>query len=130
MLYGRLTTILSWYDALPTDMLKSRLRLRFYKAWALAMAGQPKVADKILLDVRSSFEAMPNSPEYLALRGELATLRTGIIIHRNDPDEMVVFILEQTSSISYWTLLLGFWTLFLNTKCFGRHFHTIMAPFL
>jgi LuxR family maltose regulon positive regulatory protein len=89
LLYGRLTTILGWYDTLPPKILDARPRLRFYKAWTLAMTGHPKVADKILLEVRSYLEAMPNSPENLALRGELAALRTGIIIHHNDPDEMI-----------------------------------------
>lgn len=89
MLHGRLNKILRWLNALPEKLLDTRPRLRFYQAWTLAMTGQPKIADKILLDVRSSLKTLPASPENLALRGELAALRTGIIIHHNDPDEII-----------------------------------------
>jgi LuxR family maltose regulon positive regulatory protein len=89
MLHGRLNTILQWFNQLPEGMLADHPRLRFYLAWSLAMAGQPKTADKISLDAKISLKRLPNSPENLALRGELAALRTGIIIHHNDPVEII-----------------------------------------
>jgi LuxR family maltose regulon positive regulatory protein len=89
MLYGRLTCILEWFNALPQGILDSRPRLRIYQAWSLAIAGQPKVADKILLDVKASLRNLPDSPVNLALRGELSALRTGIIIYHNDPYEII-----------------------------------------
>ncbi|MFC1996515.1 hypothetical protein ACFLXI_02770 [Chloroflexota bacterium] len=98
LLQGRLTTILGWLDTLPYGILDARPRLRFYHAWSLAIAGQPKIADKILLDARSSLETKPVSPENLALRGELAALRTGIIIYHNNPDEIIQ---EATEAFTY-----------------------------
>jgi LuxR family maltose regulon positive regulatory protein len=89
MLHGRLNIILRWLDALPKKMLEARPRLRLCQAHSLAIAGYPKVADKILLDAKSSFENLPRTSENMALRGELAAIRTGIIIYHNDPNEII-----------------------------------------
>jgi len=89
MLHGRLTTLLHWLDALPEDLLDTHPRLRFYQAWALSLSGQPKIAEQILLDAKSTLEDLPNSQENLALRGELAALLTGIITYSNDPPKII-----------------------------------------
>jgi LuxR family maltose regulon positive regulatory protein len=89
MLHGRLTTILNWVDALPERLLDRRPRLRFYQAWALSIGGRPKTAEKLLLDAKSTLDSLPDSPEKLALRGELVALLTGIILNSNDPPRII-----------------------------------------
>jgi LuxR family maltose regulon positive regulatory protein len=89
MFHGRLNTILRWLDALPRTMLDTRPRLRFYQAWALSIAGQPQVAEKILIDAKLTLESLPPSAENLALRGELAALLAGIILYSNDAPRII-----------------------------------------
>jgi LuxR family maltose regulon positive regulatory protein len=89
MIDGRLTTLLRWVDSLPESLLGIRPRLRFYKAWALSLSGQPQTAETILLDAKSSLDCLPDSPDNLALRGELAALLTGIITYTNDPQRIL-----------------------------------------
>jgi LuxR family maltose regulon positive regulatory protein len=98
MLHGHITTLLSWLEELPESVLNSRPRLRFYKGWAISLSGQPKIAEKILLDVKTDLEKQPNSPENLTLRGELAALLTGIITYSNDPRRIIQ---EAQEAIAY-----------------------------
>ncbi len=89
MNHGRVTTILRWLNALPKSMLDARPRLSFYRAWALSMVGQPRAAEKILLDVKSTLASLPSSAENLALRGELSAILAGIITSHNDPSRII-----------------------------------------
>jgi LuxR family maltose regulon positive regulatory protein len=85
MLYGHLSTVLGWLDALPETALDTNPRLRFYQARALSLAGQSRAAEQLALRARATLDRLPDSPEHLALRGELAALLTGIIVYRYDP---------------------------------------------
>lgn len=100
MLHGQLKTILNWIEALPENFLEIRPRLRFYQAWALSLGGQHKVAEKILVDTKSSLEDLPDSAENQNLRGELAALLTGIITYYNDPPRI---IREAQEALTYLT---------------------------
>jgi LuxR family maltose regulon positive regulatory protein len=86
---GRVTTILRWLDALPKRMLDARPRLSFYRAWAMSMAGEPRAAEKILLDAKSALARYSSTAENLALRGELSAILAGILTYRNDPPRVI-----------------------------------------
>jgi LuxR family maltose regulon positive regulatory protein len=89
MNHGRVTTILRWLQALPESILDARPRLGLYRAWAFSMAGQPRAAERMLLDARSALAGLPPSPENLALRGELGAILAGVITSRNDPPRII-----------------------------------------
>jgi LuxR family maltose regulon positive regulatory protein len=86
---GRVTTILRWLDALPKSMRDAHPRFGFYRAWALSMAGQPRAAEKLLLDLKSTLSSLPSSAENLVLRGQLSAILAGIITSHNDPSRII-----------------------------------------
>jgi LuxR family maltose regulon positive regulatory protein len=87
--HGQVRTLLGWIGAIPEKIINSHPHLRFYHAWALSLGGQHRMAERILMDAKSTFASLPNSPEYLALRGEAAALLTGIITYYNDPPRII-----------------------------------------
>jgi LuxR family maltose regulon positive regulatory protein len=86
---GRVTTLLRWLDALPKTVLGARPRLGFIRAWALSMAGQPRAAEEILLDLKTTLASLPSTAENRALRGELSAILAGIITSGNDPHRII-----------------------------------------
>ena len=89
MSQGHLTTVLGWIEALPDSLLDRRPLLRFYQARALALSGQSRMAEKLVLAAQNTLDALPDSPENRSLRGELAALLTGIIVYHYDPPRVI-----------------------------------------
>ena len=86
---GHVKTVLGWFDKLPADLIKSRPRLCLNQAWTLSLSGQTGQAEKLLFEIRSALENLPDSQENIRLRGELAALLTGILIQTNNPSRVV-----------------------------------------
>jgi LuxR family maltose regulon positive regulatory protein len=89
MLHGRLTTLLDWLRSLPEALLRARPRLRVYQAWALSLGGQVDVAERMLQDARNALQALPPSPDNVALRGELAALLASIATLHEKPATII-----------------------------------------
>jgi LuxR family maltose regulon positive regulatory protein len=89
MLYGHLSTVLGWLDALPETALDAFPRLRFYQARALSLSGQSRAAERLVRRAKAALDDLPDSPEHRSLRGELAALLTGIIVYRYDPPKVI-----------------------------------------
>jgi len=82
---GMVRTVLGWMKVLPQGLLKDHPHLYIYYAWTLSLSGSYEEAEKILLAVKAKLITLPDSPEILALRGEVSALLTGIITFYNDP---------------------------------------------
>ena len=87
--HGRLTTLLTWIQALPGELQDDRPRLCLYYGWALNLSGQIETAEQVLHDLRSTLQGQPASAENEALRGQLAALLTGIATLRQEADAVI-----------------------------------------
>jgi LuxR family maltose regulon positive regulatory protein len=66
---GEVTTLREWIEALPQELLRSRIILRFWHGWTLAILGHYALAESLLQDV----EQAPGSNTPLLIRGGTAT---------------------------------------------------------
>jgi LuxR family maltose regulon positive regulatory protein len=73
-LESRLTTMLSWLERVPEEMLLLRPRLRIYQAWALVINEQLDPAKQVLRESSDALQSMPSFPETDAVRDELDAL--------------------------------------------------------
>jgi LuxR family transcriptional regulator, maltose regulon positive regulatory protein len=95
--HGELSTLLRWIDALPEDLVCSRLHLCLIYAEALAYSGLVEAAEVRLQDVEHIIRTMTrpgvNDPPGDALRGEVLAMRAMIAAYLG--------MLERTLTLSH-----------------------------
>jgi len=69
-----MTNLLEWLDTLPTNVLRSRLRLRIYQACALFFDGQHAACMQVLEETKQAIQDLPQTSANQVLRAELAQL--------------------------------------------------------
>lgn len=76
---SEMTTLLSWLDALPAELVRSQAQLSLYQAWALALTGQLDAVETYL----QGAERQP---------GEMAAIRATVAYFRRDmPQAIALF---------------------------------------
>jgi len=84
--HGELTTLVSWLNALPKEMIRSRHWLCVAHAWALIYAGQMSALEPLLLDAEETLLKVPSSEagfdEHVA--GHIISIRAYTLVLRGD----------------------------------------------
>jgi LuxR family maltose regulon positive regulatory protein len=76
---SEMTTLLSWLDALPAELIRSQPQLSLFQAWALALTGQFEAAETAL-------------PESERQPGEVAAIRATVAyLRRNMPRAIALY---------------------------------------
>jgi LuxR family maltose regulon positive regulatory protein len=104
---GEVATLLEWLDAIPGEVVDTRVRLAFLRAWALAHAGRLEAVDSVLRRVEGHLSAANGSTEgdstvrtekvvdkTLGLRGEVAAVRARVAAINEDARAVTEFSRE------------------------------------
>jgi LuxR family transcriptional regulator, maltose regulon positive regulatory protein len=86
--HGEATLLLSWMEALPEELLRSRPWLCIPYAWALLIYGRLEAAELRVRDLESLVDAageiLTSDDELAAVSGEAAAIRAYIVRNRGD----------------------------------------------
>ncbi len=78
---SEMSTLLSWIEALPREMVRVRPRLSLFHAWALVLTGQLDAVEARVQDVE---RALQESNQALEIPGELAAIRGALAYFRRE----------------------------------------------
>jgi ATP/maltotriose-dependent transcriptional regulator MalT len=68
---GELSTLRSWLEALPDEMLRSRVELCLWQGWLLTLSGQYDTAERLLQDLEPRLRTSATSSELPAMGGSV-----------------------------------------------------------
>ena len=104
---GEVATLLEWLEAMPGEVVDSRVRLAILRAWALAHAGRLEAVDSVLRRIEGHLSAASGSTdgdsavrtekvvdETVSLRGEVAAVRTRVAAISEDARAVAEFSRE------------------------------------
>jgi LuxR family maltose regulon positive regulatory protein len=119
--HGELATVASWFDTLPTEVMRSRPRLCVARAWALAYSGQLDAIEALLRDAERALagsDARAATPvlsmaEEQHVAGHIAAIRAYVAGLRGDVSRAAALargalerLPEADPAVRGWTLLL------------------------
>jgi len=87
ILRGKVETVKTWLDGLPSDLVQARPLLSVIRAWTYHMDGQRDAIEPHLLDAERSLQALglPGDDPFASdLRGQIAAMRASSARHRGD----------------------------------------------
>lgn len=89
---GELTTFIGWVQALPEEILHSRLWLCTIYVWVLFLAIRPEAAIKVMRYVESELErqdAKRDTPSYRSIRGMLAAIQAMLAVMNGEYQRVI-----------------------------------------
>ncbi|HVG00630.1 MAG TPA: LuxR C-terminal-related transcriptional regulator, partial [Chloroflexia bacterium] len=92
--HGENTTLISWLDALPEELLLARPRLCIYHAWAATYTGQCGVAEDRVNAAERAAANRASDVEPRSIRGEIAAIRARLAANNSDLDGVLALSRE------------------------------------
>ena len=75
---GELATLRSWLEALPDELLRSRVELCLWQGWLLTLSGQYDAAERLLSDLDPQLRTGTTSAELAAMSGAVEPQQQGV----------------------------------------------------
>jgi LuxR family maltose regulon positive regulatory protein len=95
-------TLVSWFDALPRQSIRTRPGISLLKAWAMVLTGQLELMEAYLQEAEQALAA-ESEPEAglaaLGIRGEITTLRATVAYFRRDMAQAVTLYRQALANL-------------------------------